>query len=328
MKKLLFVLLFIVFFCPAFAWPVVITGKVQNYKEKTLTLDRRPIRFTPGRPSTEVEINLASDGSFSYSLEVSEPTYYTLEISTQKLTLIVFKSDIDIQFDASTNDFKIAGGPELDLFAAYSQITVDFNNSPEIVKLNAEFTTANEKEDKAKMAELQSEYKDRLNTDLQKAQAEFLEKNPLSVVAVFVLTEKQLDESVYWQTYINVANTVKKAWPDYSITKELVAVVEHVNLRNKYGALTAADLRDFRRAMAKKDYVEAKKYINQMQNSRIMKEYEFLVNEYAEFNEKGEYYYPGYYYEFIVANPTHPNINEMKETLDRWIRLKEEKKSR
>jgi peroxiredoxin len=102
----------------------------------------------------------------------------------------------------------------------------DAERSPEMARLNEEFTAASQARDREKMAVIQDNYM----TELKKAQgevAELVRNEPPSLGVINLLqSNSALDRDAYFDTYLAVADKLKKEWPNYDHAKEFIGMVE------------------------------------------------------------------------------------------------------
>ncbi|MBT1686568.1 TlpA family protein disulfide reductase [Fulvivirgaceae bacterium PWU37] len=101
--------------------------------------------------------------------------------------------------------------------------------SPVIVKLNEDFTAAVQAKDDAKIAQIQTTYQQEIAKTHEKL-AEYLRSQPASLGTINLLQSNVLDKDQYMSTYVAVAEKLKKEWPQYTVAKDFVSMVDRMKV--------------------------------------------------------------------------------------------------
>lgn len=205
------------------SWYVTIRGKVGFPQEGKITIQE----IKDGALGLQDTITLKSNYTFSKRMKIAEPGYYRISFfGKQMVDLILFKNDLEVNVDGnSSNGFaEIKGSPEIDIIRKTQAMLQETEQSPEAVKLNEDFTKANERGDQVKMAEIQQAYMALSNQTHAKV-AQYLKEQPPSLAVINLLQSNVIDHDQYFDTYVAVANKLKKEWPNYSHAKGFIAAV-------------------------------------------------------------------------------------------------------
>ncbi|MBT1701639.1 TlpA family protein disulfide reductase [Fulvivirgaceae bacterium PWU20] len=143
------------------------------------------------------------------------------------MNIILDRTDIEVVVDGNNPQgfYEVKGSPDLDLIRQVQDMLEKANNSPDIAKLNEEFTVAAQKQDQATMGQLQEKYQQLIKKEHDKV-AQLLEQKAPSLAVINLLQNNTLDKDKYYQTYINVADKLRKAWPNYTQSKNFIAFVD------------------------------------------------------------------------------------------------------
>jgi len=96
---------------------------------------------------------------------------------------------------------------------------------PEVAKMNEEFTAASQRGDQDKMMQIQQAYM-QIATQTQNKVAQYIKDQPASLGVINLLQNNTLDREQYFDTYVAVADRLKKEWPNYTLAKKFIAEVE------------------------------------------------------------------------------------------------------
>ena len=207
-------------------WTITIRGKVASPQEGKITIEE--LKDPSGGVGWQDTITLKDNSMFTKKITLSEPGYYRLNFyDRQRLNVILDKSDLEVNVDGSNPQgfFEVKGSHDMDLIQKVQSILGGFNNSPAVVKLNEQFTAAAQQKNEAQMSALQNQYQSLMNAEHDKI-ALMLEENSPSLAVINLLQSNAIDKDRYFKTYVSVAETLKKEWPDYSQAKDFVAMVD------------------------------------------------------------------------------------------------------
>ncbi|WP_254151340.1 TlpA family protein disulfide reductase [Chryseosolibacter indicus] len=234
-KALCFMLLALCFSCntsgkeekdlPQGAWQVTVKGKVGFPQQQGRIIIQE---LKEGATGWQDTIQLKSNYTFAKKITLTEPGYYRLNFyDKQVMNIILDRTDIEVVVDGNNPQgfYEVKGSPDLDLIRQVQDMLEKANNSPDIAKLNEEFTVAAQKQDQATMGQLQEKYQQLIKKEHDKV-AQLLEQKAPSLAVINLLQNNTLDKDKYYQTYINVADKLRKAWPNYTQSKNFIAFVD------------------------------------------------------------------------------------------------------
>lgn len=204
---------------------ITLTGKVLYPQKGPITINEITEGGNAGWTDTIV---LKEDSTFSKRVPISEPGYYRVNFyNTQVINVILFKNNVSIVVDG--RDMKasseITGSPEIDFIHKASKMLAEVQQAPEFSTLNADFEKARQAGDQVKMQQLQTQYMGLLSAK-QKVVADLVRQQPASLGVINFLTGNSLDKDVFFDTYIFVADKLKKEWPNYYHAKEFIRMVD------------------------------------------------------------------------------------------------------
>lgn len=207
------------------SWYVTITGKVGFPQAGQITIQE----LGDGGDAWKDTIQLKSDYTFSKKVKLDEPGYYRLNFyNKQILNVILDRSNIEVNVDGNSQQgfAEIKGSPDIDLIQQVQEMQAKANSDPVIAKLNEEFTQAAQRKDEKAMSALRQKYMEHVNDPIA---ALLVEKSP-SLGVINLLQMNVLDKDQYYDTYVQIAEKLKKEWPDYSKAKEFIDLVERIKL--------------------------------------------------------------------------------------------------
>lgn len=210
----------------ATAWDVTIRGKVAFPQKGQITIQQLKNGGGTGWQDTIV---LSSKSTYAKKIKLSEPGYYKINFyNRQVVDFILYKSNIEINVDGNEprGAVEIKGSPDIDLIRKVQIIMRNAETSPDIARINEEFTAAVQVRDDAKIAVLQNEYAAKIKTSHDSIAA-LLKNEPPSLGAINLLEGGNvLDRDQYFDTYVAVAERLKKEWPSFEFSKNFIATVD------------------------------------------------------------------------------------------------------
>jgi peroxiredoxin len=210
-------------------WYVTISGKVGYPQDGQIIIQEMKEGGTPGWQDT---IGLKTNYTYSKRIKLKEPGYYRLNFyNKQMLNLILDKDNIEVNVDGNSQQgfMEIKGSTDIDLIQQVQGLQGRINNDPAIGLLNEEYTVASQKKDQAKVQELQMKYQQIVKKYHDEIAALMVKETP-SLAVINLLQSNVLDRDQYYDTYSQVAEKLKKEWPDYSQTANFVSVVDKMKL--------------------------------------------------------------------------------------------------
>lgn len=173
-------------------------------------------------------ISLKKDNTFVKKVKVTQPGYYRLNFyNTQMVTLILHKNDLEVNVDGNNmmGFSEVKGSPEIEFVRQAQQTIQGVEQSPEGNRLGQEYNVAVQQGNQAKIEELQLAYQKLLHEANLKVIAE-IRKQPASLGVINFLQNGGLDKDKYFDVYAEVAEKVKKEWPDVGHAQEFARMVD------------------------------------------------------------------------------------------------------
>jgi len=103
-------------------------------------------------------------------------------------------------------------------------------SSPEMSKLEQDFSVASASQDVARITELQGEYLRITNQGHDKVAA-LIKDQPVSLAVINLLQQGNLlDRDKYFDLYLSTADKLKKEWPNYTVTKPFIEMVDKMKV--------------------------------------------------------------------------------------------------
>ena len=209
-------------------WQVTISGKVGFPQQGQITIQE----IKNGSLGWSDTVKLKSNYTYSKRVKLSQPGYYKITFfGRQYVDFILYKSDVEINVDGNDpNGFmEVKGSPEIDIIRKAQTILRDVESSPEMAKLSQEFSEAAQVKNEARMAELQATYMAEVAKGQAKV-AELLKNEPPSLGVINLLQSKAIDADQYFDTYLAVAEKLKKEWPNYDHAKAFIGLVDKMKV--------------------------------------------------------------------------------------------------
>lgn len=210
------------------SWTVTISGKVGYPQQGQITIQE----LKDGGQGWQENIELKDDYTFSKKITLSEPGYYRLNFyGKQMVNLILNKSDVEVNVDGNNQQgfVEINGSPDMELIYEVQELQAQMNGDPAVARLNEQFTTAAQRKDQEEMESLQLAYQTHVKKYNDRIAALMVEKSP-SLAVVNLLQSNVLEKDQYYDTYVKIAEKLKKEWPDYSKAQNFVEYVENMKL--------------------------------------------------------------------------------------------------
>jgi len=210
-------------------WTITIKGKVGFPQKGEISIQELKNDGTGFKDT----IKLKSNYTYSKAIKISEPGYYRMSFyNQQSVDLILYKSNLEVNVDGNqqTGFKEVKGSPEIEVIRRAQEIIQQGESSPVIAKLSEDFSAAAAQKDQKKMVELQTAYMSEIKKSHDQV-AELLRNEPPSLGVINLLQSGSiLDKDNYFDTYLSVAEKLKKEWPNYSHAKEFVASVDKMKL--------------------------------------------------------------------------------------------------
>ena len=211
------------------AWYVTIRGKVGYPQAGQITIQQLNEGGGTGWQDT---IKLKDDYTFAKKVKLTQPGYYRLNFyNKQMLNLILDQSDIEVNVDGNNQQgfAEINGSPDINLIQQVQALQARVNGDEEVVKLNDKFTAAKQRKDEKTMQALQQEYMQHVKKYSDQIAALMVDNSP-SLAVINLLQSNVIDKDEYYNTYVQVAEKLKKEWPEYSQAKSFIDYVDKMKL--------------------------------------------------------------------------------------------------
>jgi peroxiredoxin len=206
------------------SWFVTIKGKVGFPQDGSITI----MEIKDGSYGWQDTIKLKSNYTFVKKVKITEPGYYRISFyGKQTVDLILYKSDLEVNVDGNNASgfAEVKGSPEIEVIRTAQQMLQEMEKLPEVAKMNEEFTAASQRGDQDKMMQIQQAYM-QIATQTQNKVAQYIKDQPASLGVINLLQNNTLDREQYFDTYVAVADRLKKEWPNYTLAKKFIAEVE------------------------------------------------------------------------------------------------------
>ena len=138
-------------------WSITVSGKVGFPQQGQIIIQE----IKNGALGWQDTVTLKKNYTFSKKINLSQPGYYKINFfNRQFVDLILYKSNIEVNVDGNDpNGFaEVKGSPEIEVIRKTQALMREGESSPEMVKLNDEYTAASQQRDQQKMSMLQEAY--------------------------------------------------------------------------------------------------------------------------------------------------------------------------
>jgi thiol-disulfide isomerase/thioredoxin len=211
-------------------WDVTIRGKV-GFPQQDGAIQLQELKQEG--PGPVEAITLSENYTYEKKLRLLEPGYYRISFyDKQVVTFMLDKSDLEINVDGNdpSGFFEVIGSPDHDLLKKVQEIVSSVQSSPEMSKLEQDFSVASANQDVARITELQGEYL-RITNQGHDQVAALIKDQPSSLAVINLLQQGNLlDRDKYFDLYIATADKLKKEWPNYAVTKPFIEMVDKMKV--------------------------------------------------------------------------------------------------
>lgn len=206
------------------SWEVTVSGKVGFPQQGQISIQELRNNGAGWQDTTKLKSNY----TYSKKVKVSGPGYYRITFfNTQYVDFILYKSNVEINVDGNDpNGFaEIKGSPEMDIIRKTQTMLRNVEASPEMAAISQQYGEASQARDEERMANLQETYMNEVAKGHAQV-AEMLKAEPASLGVINLLQNKVIDADKHFDTYLAVAEKVKKEWPNHEYAKGFVDMVE------------------------------------------------------------------------------------------------------
>ena len=206
-------------------WEITLRGKVGFPQPGQITIQQ----VKADNSGEVVKIELGADNKYEKKIKLTQPGYYRVSFYDRQFILVMLnQSDLEINADGNsmTGYAEIKGSPDHDLIVKIQRVMTNFQSSPDMAKLEKEFTEASTAKNIAKVEELQYEYM-KLVGKAHALISDILKDQPVSLGLINLLQQNTvLDQDKYFDVYLLTADKLKKEWPNYDVAKEFNTMVD------------------------------------------------------------------------------------------------------
>jgi peroxiredoxin len=210
-------------------WYVTVKGKVNFPQQGQITIQQL---HESGEDGWQDTIQLTSNNTFTKKIKLTEPGYYKISFyNRQAVNLILNKDNIEVTVDGNNAQgfVDVKGSADLDIIRQVQGMLAAVNSSTEMSKLNEDFNAAAQNQDQQKMLQLQQQYQQIMKKEQDKIALLLVQKSP-SLGVINLLQSNTLDKDEYLDTYVKVADKLKKEWPSYSLSKNFSEFVDRLKV--------------------------------------------------------------------------------------------------
>lgn len=214
---------------PEKGWEVTIRGKVGFPQSGEIKFEK--LGADQSEPPQIIQLN--DDYSYDQTVRIEEPGYYRLNFyGMQFVDFILDKSDLEINVDGNApNGFvEIKGSPDMDLIRKVQTLMAEAQSNPQMAALNNDFNMARGQNDMARMEAIQEEYMMLYEQGTEKVAQLLGQQGPSIAVINLLAGGNLLDKDKHFDLYLQVAETLKKEWPDYTVAKDFIGMVEKMKV--------------------------------------------------------------------------------------------------
>jgi peroxiredoxin len=208
-------------------WTVTINGKVGFPQQGQIMIQE----IKDGAVGWQDTVKLKGNYTYSKVIPLSQPGYYRINFyNRQFIDVILYKSNLEVNADGNdpSGFAEVKGSPDIEVIRKVQQIMREAEDSPEMARLNSEFSTASQSRNQEKMSQIQQDYMDQLNSYHDKI-AELIRNEPPSLGVINLLQSGTvLDKDRYFDTYLAVADKLRKEWPSYDHAKNFITMVDNM----------------------------------------------------------------------------------------------------
>jgi len=210
-------------------WTVTISGKVGFPQQGQIMIQE----IKDGAVGWQDTVKLKGNYTYSKAIPLTQPGYYRVNFyNRQFIDVILYKSNLEVNADGNdpSGFAEVKGSPDIEVIRKVQQIMRAAEDSPEMARLNSEFSTASQAQNQEKMSQVQQEYMDKLYSYHDKI-AEMIRNEPPSLGVINLMQSGSvLDKDRYFDTYLAVADKLRKEWPTYDHAKNFVTMVDNMKV--------------------------------------------------------------------------------------------------
>lgn len=208
-------------------WTVTVNGKVGFPQQGQIIIQE----IKDGAVGWQDTVKLKSNYTYSKVIPLKQPGYYRINFyNRQFIDVILYKTNLEVNADGNDPGgfAEVKGSPDIEIIRKVQQIMRAAEDSPEMARLNSEYSTASQTRNQEKMSQVQQEYMDKLYGYHDKI-AEMIRNEPPSLGVINLLQSGSvLDKDRYFDTYLAVADKLRKEWPTYDHAKNFVTMVDNM----------------------------------------------------------------------------------------------------
>jgi peroxiredoxin len=202
---------------------VTITGQVKFPSTGQVTIQELTARDSAYTDS----IAIASDGTFTKTIHVREPGYYRIDFyGQQRVNLVIDKSDIVLNVDGNdpSASFDITGSPDYDVVREVQQGMQQFQTSPEVQQIEAEYQAAVQGKQDEAVSQLKERYIDLMHKSNDSIISK-LRSKAVNLGLINLLQGNTFDKDRYYTFYKEVADKAAVEFPASEHVKQFTEMV-------------------------------------------------------------------------------------------------------
>lgn len=210
------------------SWYVTIRGKVGYPQPGQITIQE----LKEGASGWQDTVRLKSDYTYSKKIKLTEPGYYRLNFyNKQMVDVILNQNDIEVNVDGNNQQgfVQINGSPDIELIRQVQALQGKANNDPVVAQLDQEYAAATQRKDETTKRALYEKYMQHLKQYNDQIAVLLVDKSP-SLAVINLLQSNVIDKDQYYNTYVQVAEKLKREWPDYSQSRSFINYVDKMKL--------------------------------------------------------------------------------------------------
>jgi peroxiredoxin len=206
---------------------VTISGKIKFPNSGPVTIQELTAKDNAFTDS----IVVASDGSYTKTIHITEPGYYRFDFyNLQSVNLVLDKSDIILNVDGNDQSasFDITGSPDYDLVRGVQEAMQTFQTGADVKQIDAEFQQASQNKNEDEIAVLQGKYIDLMDAS-NDAIVNSLKNKPVNLGLINLLQGNTFrDKDRYYSFYKEVAEKAAREYPTSEHVAQFTGMVQEM----------------------------------------------------------------------------------------------------
>lgn len=209
-------------------WDITLSGKVKFPQDAIVKIEE----LTPADNPKSDSLNVASDGTYSKVVHLTEPGIYRVNFfNVQIVDLVLDHSNVTINVDGSdaSGEYEIIGSPDFELMRDVQTKLQTFQQNPEVRKIEAQFQDAVQAKDEKQIAALQDQYMEIHYKEYDRIVKD-LETKPVGLGLINLLQGSTFEKDRYYPFYKKVADESIAKWPNSIHVKQFNDMVQKMSI--------------------------------------------------------------------------------------------------